>query len=522
MDPVGRQKAVTLTLQGDSTRYTLDIQKEPSMSDRVVEPHISIIFGGTGDLAKRKLMPALARLSANGHLKGRHVILGLARSAEQDDEGYRAVMREAIAEGGVGPEEAKSWCNDCVHYHSIGHRKPDDFRALRERIEALEKQHGLPGNRMLYLSLPPEAFPETIKGLGEAGLNRSPGWTRIVIEKPFGTDLASAHELNEVVHRYYDESQIYRIDHYLGKETVQNLFFFRFANVIFESLWNRDRVAAVDIAVAEDLGVEGRGGYYERSGALRDMIQNHVMQLLALIAMEPPITFDAEAIRHEKIKLLNAVTPIRPEHVVFGQYAAGRLNGKEVIGYRDEPGVADDSTTETFAAIRFAVNTWRWQGVPFTVRSGKRLKRRLTQISVTFQSAPVSLFESVGCDSHHPNALVLRLQPDEGFFLGIQLKVPGEPFEMRMVPLTFSYERTFGKMPEAYETLLLDVLQGDQTLFVHADEVEASWRLLTPLLEQAREIHSYSSGSWGPEAARKMVVESQEFGSDPFECAGLP
>jgi glucose-6-phosphate 1-dehydrogenase len=351
---------------------------------------------------------------------------------------------------------------------------------------------------VFYLALPPNAFAPTIKGLGEAGLNEGSGWTRLVVEKPFGRDLDSARELNALTHRWFDESQVYRIDHYLGKETVQNLLVFRFANTIFESVWNRDRIANVQITVAESLGVEQRADYYDKVGALRDMVQNHVTQLVALIAMEAPIAFDAEQVRQEKVKLLRAVRPLGPGDVVFGQYG----------GYRAEPGVAAETRTETYVALRLAIDSWRWQGVPFYVRTGKRMDRRVTQIAVTMRDVPVCLFESMGGCVAQPDVLILTLQPDDGFTLCIDVKVPGEPFRLQRLPLRFSYKDAFGQIPDAYETLLLDVLTGDQTLFVHADEAEESWKLYTPLFDDNVKVNAYDAGSWGPSEADELVARN--------------
>lgn len=388
---------------------------------------------------------------------------------------------------------------------AIGLGEAEDYQALAARIAKLEQAHHLPGNRVFYLALPPAAFPSTIVGLGEAGLHRSPGWSRLVIEKPFGRDLTSAQDLNRLLHRYFDESQIYRIDHYLGKETVQNLLVFRFANALFESVWNRDRVKHIRIMVAEELGVEGRAGYYDQTGAIRDMVQNHLMQLLTLAAMEVPEAFDGEAIRREKIKVLRQIEPLDREHVVFGQYIGGRIDGQEVPGYRDEPGVAPGSTTETFVALRLEVTNWRWQGVPFYLCAGKRLPRRLTQIVVAFRCPPVSVFRPFFRCEIDSNVVVITLQPDEGFDLCFEVKAPGQPFSLQTHRLHFRYSEAFGRLPDAYETLLLDIITGDQTLFVHADEVEAAWRLYTPLLEHRLPAYPYAAGTWGPPAAEHLL-----------------
>lgn len=469
-----------------------------------VEPHLFVIFGGTGDLAMRKLLPALFHLRSSGLLPDNLHVLGTSRRDMADDE-FRRQVREALASVHLDPnEDAARWCEQCIHYQGLG--ADADYGALAARIGRLEQEHGLPGNRLYYLALPPEAFPATIEGLGAAGLIHSAGWTRLVIEKPFGRDLTSARELNHVVHQYADESQIYRIDHYLGKETVQNLLVFRFANAIFESLWNRNHVESVQITVAEALGVEGRAPYYDRAGAVRDMIQNHLTQVLTMVAMEVPAAFDSESIRSEKDKVLRSVAPIRPEDVVFGQYTAGSIGGKPVPGYREEPGIDVGSRTETFAALRLHIANWRWQDVPFYLRTGKRLARRSSQIVVTFRRPPVSLFAPFGIADLPPNVLVITLQPDEGFQLRFQVKEPGAPLRSRTQLLQFRYSGAFQeRLPEAYETLLLDAMRGNQTLFVSSDWLESSWALYTPMLQKGSAVHPYPAGSWGPPEAAAIL-----------------
>jgi glucose-6-phosphate 1-dehydrogenase len=467
-------------------------------------PHLFVILGATGDLARRKLLPAVARLGR--HLDAPGHVLGVARSTDFDDASFRRWAREGLGEHGLTDEELARWCDPCLHYLSLGEEGPEDYRRLAGRIAEIEAAAGLPGNRAFYLALPPSSFPATIRGLGEAGLNRSDGWTRLVIEKPFGEDLRSAEALNALVHGWFDESQIFRIDHYLGKETVQNLLVFRFSNAVFESLWHRERIDNVQITVAEELGIGGRGAYYDRSGALRDMVQNHLTQLASLVAMEVPIAYEADAVRYEKIKALRSLQALDPERVVLGQYAAGAVGGEEVPGYRDESKVAVDSATETFAAVELAFDNWRWQGVPFYLRTGKRLPRRVTEIAVTFRRPPVSLFKSLHCDEVRSNVLVITLQPDEGFSLYFDVKRPGDPLRLAKYPLHFAYEEAFGPLPEAYETLLLDVVTGDQTLFVHADEVEASWRLYSPLLDRGLPVHEYAAGTWGPAEADALLA----------------
>lgn len=461
------------------------------------DPCTIVIFGGTGDLSHRKLLPALGRLRATGHMDPRTQLIACGRSSDVDDEAFRKSARASLARAGL---EELSLCGEHMHYQPLGNGGADDYAALAARIEAIESEHGLPHNRVFYMALPPFAFAPTITGLGTADLNQSAGWTRLVIEKPFGRDPASAHELNTVLHHYFDEKQIYRIDHYLGKDPVQNLMVLRFANAFLESLWNRNHVEAVQIIAAESLGVENRAAYYDKSGALRDMVQNHLTQLLTLVAMEPPTSFQADAIRREKIKVLEAIAPLRTEDAIFGQYD----------GYLDAEGIAPDSTTETFCAMRIGIDNWRWQGVPFYIVTGKALARRHTQIAVRFRGAPIGLFKSAGMRSDTEDILLITLQPDEGFELHIDVKMPGAPFRLQRIPLQFQYRDRFAELPEAYQTLLNDVLSGDQTLFVHGDEVEHSWRVYAPVLDQKVKPHGYPVGGWGPEAAEVFSIADKE------------
>ena len=481
-----------------------------------IDPHLFVIFGATGDLTRRKLLPALYHLMQSEHVARNCYVLGASRSDWSDDD-FRTMARDALHDAGFSDDDLRTWCDRRLFFQCLGD-DGSDFDALRERVEQIERHMHLPGNRAFYLSLPPPAYGPTLEGLGHAGLHTSDGWTRVVIEKPFGSDLASARALNETVHTHFREDQVYRIDHYLGKETVQNLLVFRFGNALFESLWNRDRVQHVEITVSEALGVGGRGGYYDRSGHLRDMVQNHATQLLTLAAMEPPASMDADAIRDEKVKVLRAMQAIDPaEDVVLGQYAEGTVNGKAVPAYRDAPDVPDDSDTETFVGLRLHVNNWRWQGVPFYLRTGKRLPEKRTQIAVRFRTAPVSLFQSDGtpcapgtpdCDAT-PNELLITLQPDEGFDLRFEVKAPGThpngTMPLATQHLSFAYEDAFGTMPDAYETLLRDIVTGDQTLFVRADEVEASWTLYDPVLDADVPRHPYAAGTRGPEAADALL-----------------
>jgi glucose-6-phosphate 1-dehydrogenase len=468
---------------------------------QIVEPHLFVVMGATGDLMKRKILPALFRLAEHGKLGDRFVVLGAARPADVDDHTFRSTACEVLQAARLENSSSRRWCQSRLYYQPLPDDTPEMYRDLTARIRALEESHGLPGNRVFYLALPPVAFPTTIAMLGQSGLDRSPGWTRLVIEKPFGRDLASAQELNRTVHRSFDESQVYRIDHYLGKETIQNLLTFRFANSIFETLWNRDRIKSVAITVAESLGVEHRAAYYESAGALRDMIQNHLTQLLTVTAMEFPAAFDARAIRYEKVKVLQSIRPISPEQVVLGQYTHGSIGGVEVPGYREEPGVKSDSDTETFVRLRLQIANWRWHGVPFYLSTGKRLAQRVSRIDITFRRPPGTIFKPLQTGVIHPNVLVITLQPNEGFDLQFEVKAPGQL--IRLVPqnLHFRYAEAFAALPAAYETLLLDVMLGDQTLFVSADWAEASWRLYAPLLDQRLPVHPYRAGTWGPAAA---------------------
>ncbi|MEO8302793.1 MAG: glucose-6-phosphate dehydrogenase [Betaproteobacteria bacterium] len=468
--------------------------KKPSRT----EACLFVIFGATGDLARRKLFPALYQLMGDGLLSSRCRILGIGRDETVGNEGFRGEAREALASFS-SPSKIRRWCDTCLYYQGVPGATAADFRKLGDSIAEFDRAHDLKGNRVLYLALPPAAVAPTIDALGAEGLSKSAGWTRLVIEKPFGHDLDSARHMNALVHRYFDEAQVYRIDHYLGKESVQNLLAFRFGNALFESVWNRDHIESVAITVAEELGVESRAASYEATGALRDMVQNHLTQLLTLTAMEVPAAFNAESIRFEKVKVLRSVAPIADDAVVFGQYGPGRIGRKELRGYRQEPGVAKRSTTETFVAIRLAIDNWRWQGVPFYLCTGKRLARRVTEITINFRHPPVALFRSVDGCATHANVLVITLQPNEGFDLSFEVKSPGEQFTLQTQHMGFRYAETFGRsLSSGYDTLLQDVVQGDQTLFVHADETEASWRLYSPLLRKARPLHQYAAAGAGP------------------------
>src|SRR5262245_43708240 len=477
------------------------------MTDNSVEPHLFIILGGTGDLTRRKLLPALFNLRTYGEVEKYNTLIIGAALPEMGEDAYRLWAYEGLKKSvGRDAPDLCQWCQDRIHYQTVHEGGQEDYDALAKSIRRLEVAHNLPENRVFYLALPPTTVPTTVERLDEAGLLKSRGWVRVVFEKPFGHDFRSARALNTLLHRYLDESQIYRIDHYLGKETVQNLLAFRFANPIFETLWNRDTVEYVEIAVAEDLGVEHRGAYYQEAGALRDMVQNHLTQLMTVVAMEVPVSFEAAAIQAEKLKALQSISPIDPKEVVFGQYTSWHVAGQIIPGYREEKGVPPDSTTETYVAMKTEIHNWRWRGVPFYLRTGKRLPRKITQIAVTFRPAPIQVFRSLEPGSLEPNTLLITLQPSEGFSLGFSVKTPGRPFTFSDRALQFSYKQAFGgELPEAYETLLRDIIIGDQTLFVTADFTETAWRLYDPLFADKRDVHFYTAGSWGPREADALV-----------------
>jgi glucose-6-phosphate 1-dehydrogenase len=485
------------------------------------DPCVMVIFGATGDLTRRMLGPALYNLARERLLPLNFSVVGVARRPV-DDTSFRGQLREGIDRySRSGPAEPLVWESlaGTVEYVPVEFHDAGAYRRLAERLRQIDRERGTAGNRVFYLATPPSSYPEIIEQLGRAGLNRSPegtgGYTRIIIEKPFGHDLESARRLNAQIHRVFDERQVYRIDHYLGKETVQNLLFFRFANGIFEPIWNRHAIDHVQITVAESVGVEGRVEYYEEAGVLKDMFQNHMLQLLALTAMEPPVALEADAVRDEKVKVLHAIRRLAGraalERTVRGQYAAGYVDGRAVPGYREEESVSPDSTTETFAAIKFEIDSWRWAGVPFYLRSGKRMPRRVTEIAVVFKEAPLPLFTRGEGDQIGSNLLAFRIQPDEGIALRFAAKQPGFQTALRWVTMDFRYGTSFGiEPPAAYERLLLDCMVGDATLFTREDEVEAQWRIVTPIAEAWREAvgatpSAYAAGSWGPPEADAFV-----------------
>ncbi|HEV8661757.1 MAG TPA: glucose-6-phosphate dehydrogenase [Candidatus Methylomirabilis sp.] len=478
-----------------------------------------VIFGASGDLARRKLVPALYSLARDHRLPAAFSVVGMARSPLGTD-GFREQMREATAAHARHPVDPALWDSFArsLSYVAGDPRDRATCRRLREQLERLDRERGTEGRRVFYLAVPPSVVGPLVRNLEAEGLHRAPapGWVRVVIEKPFGRDLETARALNREILGVLAEDQLYRIDHYLGKETVQNLLVFRFANGIFEPVWNRRYVDHVQITVAEEVGLEGRGGYYEEAGALRDMIQNHLLQLLALVAMEPPIAFEAGPVRDEKVKVLRAVRPLdRAEvnaRVVRGQYGRGTSAGEAVPAYREEAGVAPDSATETFAAVTLFLDTWRWADVPFYLRSGKRLPKRATEIAVQFRRAPHPLLGRAAAAALEPNLLALRIQPDEGITLTFGAKVPGPALTVRPVHMDFRYGSSFaGSAPTAYERLLLDCMLGEATLFIRGDEVEAAWAAVTPMLEAwgeepPRDFPNYEAGTWGPKEAEEMLA----------------
>ena len=480
------------------------------MANQQAEPSLFIIFGGTGDLSRRKLLPAIGRLVAARCLSDNFHVLGVARDTRHDDASFRKLALESMTASGLQTDSIAGFCDKRLHYQTIGTGAEPDYAGLVTRLENIEQRYGLPPRRTFYLAIPTASLGATLSRLAGAGLNKSSGWIRIVIEKPFGYDLASAGELVSLIRKYFAEEQVYRIDHYLGKETVQNLMVFRFANPIFESLWNRDRIDSVQISVSEELGVGTRAGYYDKAGALRDMVQNHLTQLLTLLAMEVPPVIAADSVRYEKVKVLRSAAPILPSDVVFGQYTKGQVRGQPVPGYLEENGVAAGSTTETFAALKVEIANWRWQGVPFYLRTGKRMPRQMTRVGVRFRNAPVCMFEMEGACAVKPNTLLLTLQPEEGFSLHIGVKMPGSPSDVKQIPLAFKYRDIFDAMPEAYQTLVLDVLKGDQTLFVHSDEVLEAWNLYDPLLRRKYAVYPYTAGTRGPTEAEPLAISERD------------
>jgi glucose-6-phosphate 1-dehydrogenase len=481
---------------------------------RKPEPHTMIIFGASGDLAHRKLIPALYSLAFRRLLPERFVVMGVARS-EGSDEQWRDDMRHAVEEHSRDPfrDDVWEWLSSRMYYSSSDFAEMRGDDAAVARLIELDRQYGLNGNRLLYFAVPPSAIPTLVRMLGEWRRREAAttGWVRQIIEKPFGYDLQSARELNNLlVEEGFTEDQIFRIDHYLGKETVQNMLALRFANGIFEPIWNRQFIDHVQITVAESMGIEGRAAFYERAGAIRDVFQNHLLQLVSLTAMEPPIDFTSESVRNEKVKVLKAMHTPGPKSVVRGQYGRGFVDGVEVAAYREEPGVAPDSMTETYVAAKLYVDNWRWADTPFYVRCGKRLARRETTIAIQFKRAPHPPFEDGASGGLRPNVLLIHVQPDEGVSLAIGAKVPGAGILIRTVHMDFLYGGAFRTgLPEAYERLILDAMLGDATLFTRTDEVEEQWSLVDAIVAAWKRdrpaFPNYAAGTWGPPAADELV-----------------
>jgi glucose-6-phosphate 1-dehydrogenase len=534
MSGIGYEETEGVGLDEADERWTRPpraiVEASPFGGPRSPDPSSLTIFGVTGDLAHRKLIPALYDLACHAVLPPEFTIVGYGRQ-ELDDESFRDLLLRAIDDYFGEDDVDGEFCERVLRaprYVQGQFDEPEGYRRLAVTLDELDRDGGARGNRMFYLATPPSQFPVIVERLGEGGLARRgafdvdhaagepvAGWTRLVVEKPFGRDLASAVRLNGIIAGVFDERQVCRIDHYLAKETVQNLLVLRFANGIFEPVWNRRYVDHVQITAAETLGVEHRGPYYEEAGALRDMIKPHLIQLFSLVAMESPVAFDADAVRDEKLKVLRAVRPIPPDRVdlfaVRGQYVQGKVDGEEVAAYRAEERVASDSSTETYAAVKLLIDNWRWQGVPFYLRTGKRLAKKVTEIAIQFRRPPVTLFrQAAGAPA--ANVLVLRVHPDEGFSLRIESKVPGQGLTLEQVAMDFSYGGTLKELPfSAYETVLVDAMEGDMTLFKRGDQVEQAWRLMDPILEAwtrppARGLPIYEAGSWGPEAADALVA----------------
>ena len=493
---------------------------EGCVADKSLEPCAIVIVGASGDLTERKLIPALFNLYLNGGLPDPFFIVGCSRT-KMSDQDFRNKMEKGLeAAHKLDPAKWEAFAQS-LYYRSIDYGDLSSYVGLAEALRELDRKHKTGGNKVFDLAIPPSLYGTVAQMIGKAGLSKEKengqGWSRIVVEKPFGRDLKTAVMLDDALHEHFEEHQIFRIDHYLAKETVQNVLMLRFANAIFEPVWNRNYIESVSIIAAESIGVEHRAGYYEQSGVLRDMFQNHMMQLLALTAMEPPSLFEADYVRDEKVKVFRSLRPFPVDnlnkYLILGQYGPGTIDGKEVPGYREEPGVRADSLTPTFATMKVFIGNWRWKGVPFTLTSGKRLARKLTEISIQFREVPHSMFRPVLGDHISANRLTLGIYPEEEITLTFQTKYPGAKVCLRSVTMDFLYHQNYsGPILDAYEKVLIDCIQGDQTLFWRQDAVELSWSFLTPILEQCetcgdrgQRLLPYASGSWGPEAAEDFL-----------------
>jgi glucose-6-phosphate 1-dehydrogenase len=499
-----------------STQAVVPVAKpavEGKEQERIPEPCVVVIFGASGDLTKRKLLPALFHLEQQGLLPQDFAVVGVAR--RDISATFAPDMQDGIVKGGgvdAGDSKLKPFI-DRVKYFATEFDSDEGFEGLKTFLEGIDKQFGTKGNRLFYLAVAPEYFADITERLGKHGMTKAEGsWVHVIIEKPFGTDLESARKLNDEINAVLSEDQIFRIDHYLGKETVQNILVFRFGNGIFEPVWNRNFIDHVEITAAESIGIEGRGPFYEGAGALRDVLQNHVMEVLSFVAMEPPDSFESEAVRTEKLKVWRAIQPIPVEDTVRGQYGPGTVDGDKVIGYRQEDRVNPESSTETYAAMKLQIENWRWAGVPIYIRAGKRLAKRVTEVTVTFKQPPLHLFKSNDPTGQvKANTLKMRIQPDEGITLTFGAKIPGPTTNVKRVEMHFSYAEAFGKSSaNGYERLLLDAMLGDGTLFAHRDGVEATWALMTPILEawaktKPTDFPNYEAGSWGPEASDALL-----------------
>ncbi|HEY6581945.1 MAG TPA: glucose-6-phosphate dehydrogenase [Rubrobacter sp.] len=500
------------------TRVLQNVLRDEQRLPSVPEPGVMVIFGASGDLTSRKLVPALYDLAAQRRLPLEFAMVGISRT-EMSHEEFRSKLRKTLEEqrsGEVSDDVWESFSNG-IFYMPGDSKKTETYDELKELLKKLDSERGTQGNRAFYLSSSPSLFPAIVQHLGESGMNaeENGAWSRLVVEKPFGRDLKSAEELNAELQRYFGETQIYRIDHYLGKETVQNILALRFSNGIFEPIWNQHFVDHVQITVAEDIGVGTRGAFYEEAGALRDIVQNHVMQVLCLTAMEPPVAFDAESVREEKVKVLKAVRPIPEDDVesyaVRGQYERGWVWGEEVPGYREEENVDSESVRETFVALKLFVDNWRWAGVPFYIRAGKRMPKKATEVAIQFHASPHTPFARDDTEGLEPNVLVVRVQPEEGLSLKIGAKVPGSGFEVSSVNMDLLYGTAFlEEAPDAYQRLLLDLMLGDPTLFIRADEAEGAWKILDPVMDRwsrERHVSFYPAGTWGPGEADDLLSQ---------------